>query len=127
MDLGLAAKTVVVIGGASNIGKGIVLEFAREGSHVILADIDRPQSDKVAAQAQGLPGDVTPFYADVTQLDQVEAMITEATKRFGGVDVLVNSLGRDWNMLFLETTPDLWERIIDLNYRYVLNTVKTVL
>lgn len=52
MELGLAGKTVIVTGGASNVGRGIVLAFAGEGSHVVIADIDGVQSEKTAALAR---------------------------------------------------------------------------
>jgi len=51
MDLGLAGARVVVTGGASNIGRGIVHEFAAEGARIVISDIDEPQAEKVRAEA----------------------------------------------------------------------------
>jgi 2-hydroxycyclohexanecarboxyl-CoA dehydrogenase len=51
MDLGLGGARVVVTGGASNIGRGIVHEFAAEGARIVISDIDEPQAEKVRAEA----------------------------------------------------------------------------
>ena len=58
MDLGLAGKTVVVTGGSGGIGRGLVLEFAREGCNVVSASRDAATGEKLAGEAvaQGLPG-----------------------------------------------------------------------
>ena len=53
MDLKLAGKTVVVTGGSGNIGRGLVLEFAREGANVISADRDPGDELAVEAEKQG--------------------------------------------------------------------------
>src|SRR3990172_2264225 len=52
MDLNLAGKSVIVTGGGSNIGRAISLAFARERSHVTIADVDEAQAKKVAAEGQ---------------------------------------------------------------------------
>ena len=51
MDLGLADARVLVTGGASNIGRGIVHAFAAEGARIVIADIDGPQAERVRAEA----------------------------------------------------------------------------
>lgn len=56
MDLSLAGKTVLVTGGASNIGRGMVLAFAKEDANVVIIDIDEKQGEKVAAEANALGG-----------------------------------------------------------------------
>lgn len=128
MDLDLAGKSVVITGGASNIGRGIVLAFAKEGANITVGDIDVPQAEKVAALAlkQGAKS-VQVVKTDVTDLTQVQAMFAAATAKHGKVDVLVNNVGWDKLMFFTQTTPDLWEKIIRINYVGVLNCTKTAL
>ena len=129
MELGLKGKAVIVTGGGSNIGRAISLAFAKEGSNVIIADIDEVQAKKVADQANALGsgGRCVIKKTDVTKLDEIEAMVGEVIKEFGGVDVLVNNVGWDTPQLFTETTPDFWDKVILLNYRSVLNFTKTVI
>ena len=95
MDLGLTGKTVIVTGGSGGIGRGLVLEFAREGANVINASRDMDIGARIAADAvsMGLTGRVLPVKTDVTNRDSVDAMVAEAHKHFGPIDVLVNNAG----------------------------------
>ena len=128
MDLGLKDKSVLVTGGGSNIGKAIVLAFAVEGAHITIADLDVPQAQKTAETARrDGAASVQVVPTDVTQLDQVQAAFRSAVDRHGGVDVLINNVGWDQLRLFTQTTPELWRRIIDINYIGLLNCAKTAL
>ncbi|MCB1748193.1 MAG: SDR family oxidoreductase [Gammaproteobacteria bacterium] len=128
MDLGLKDQAVIVTGGASNIGRAIVLGFAREGAKVMIGDIDAAQAGIVAEEARAAGAAAVAVAAcDVTDLSQVQAMFKQAQDAFGGVDVLVNNVGWDSLMFFTQTTPDLWERIIRVNFVGVLNCTYTAL
>lgn len=128
MDLQLKDKVVVVTGAASNIGRAIALGFAREGARIVLGDIDIPQAEAVASQARTLGAASAVVAAcDVTQLDQVQAMFGMTVERFGTVDVLVNNVGWDQLMFFSQTTPEFWQRIIQINFVGVLNCTSTAL
>ena len=129
MELGLKGKSVIVTGGGSNIGRSIALAFAKEGSNVVIAELDDVQGEKVASQANalGAGGRCIVVKTDVTKLGEVENLAKKTVAEFGQVDVLVNNLGWDDPKLFLETDPEFWEKVISLNYRSVLNTLKTVL
>ncbi|MEO8296445.1 MAG: SDR family oxidoreductase [Burkholderiales bacterium] len=128
MDLELKGKSVVVTGGGSNIGRGIVLAFAGEGAHITIADIDAVQADKTAELATKLgAASVQVVKTDVTNLEQVQAMFQAATDKHGTVDVLVNTVGWDDLMFFTQTTPEFWRKVIDINYVGVLNCTKIAL
>ena len=117
MDLNLRAKSVVVTGGGSNIGRAIVLAFAAEGANITIADIDSEQAGKVAELAlkKGASG-VQVVKTDVTDLAQVTAMFAAAKAKYGAVDALVNNVGWDKLMYFTQSTPDLWQKLIQINY-----------
>ncbi|HIE90034.1 MAG: SDR family oxidoreductase [bacterium] len=128
MDLELGNKSVIVTGGASNIGRAITLAFAREGANITLADLDVDQGEKVAAQAMELgAAAVEVVKTDVTDMTQVQTMVNVAIEKFGGIDVLVNNVGWDDLMFFMDTTPDFWEKIIKINFVGMLNCTHTVL
>jgi len=129
VELGLKGRTVIVTGGASNIGRAITLAFAREGSNIVMAEIDEAQGKKVADQvdALGTGGRCIVVKTDVTKLDEVEAMVKKAKDEFGKIDVLVNNVGWDFLQLFTETTPEFWDKVMTLNYRSDLNCIKSVL
>jgi 2-hydroxycyclohexanecarboxyl-CoA dehydrogenase len=128
MNLGLQYKSVVVTGGGSNIGRAIVLAFAAEGAHITIADLDIPQAEKTAEAARRAgAASVQVVRTDVTELGQVQAMFRSAVDRHGGVDVLVNNVGWDQMRPFTQTDPELWRRIVDINYVGLLNCAKTAL
>jgi 2-hydroxycyclohexanecarboxyl-CoA dehydrogenase len=129
MELGLAGKTVIVTGGASNIGRAIVLGFAREGSNVVIADLDEQQAQKVASEAgaAGGGGRTIAVGTDVTDPQAVEAMVGRAVEELGGVDVLVNNVGWVLDRLFLDQPREEWERLVNINLWSVLNCVRAVL
>ena len=129
MDLGYRGKSVIVTGGASNIGRAIVLAFAREGANVTLADLDTAQAERVAEEAGKLndAGKVQVCKTDVTDFAQVQATVGQAQTKFGSVDALVNNVGWDQLMFFTQTTPEFWEKIIRVNYMSVLNCTRAVL
>jgi 2-hydroxycyclohexanecarboxyl-CoA dehydrogenase len=128
MDLNLKGKSVVVTGGGSNIGRAIVLGFAAEGAHITIGDLDDGQAEKVAelARTKGAAS-AQVVKTDVTDMDQVKAMFKAATDKHGTVDVLVNGVGWDQFMFFTQTTPELWQKIIQINYVGVLNCTKCAL
>lgn len=128
MELNLKAKSVVVTGGGSNIGRAIVLAFAAEGARITIGDIDAVQAGKVAQMALERGAmDVQVVKTDVTSLEQVEAMFAAAVSKFGTVDALVNNVGWDQLMFFTRTTPEFWQKIIQINYVGVLNCTKVAL
>src|ERR1700689_3398431 len=94
MDLGLTDARVVVTGGASNIGRGIVHEFAREGSGIVISDIAEPQAEKVRAEAleKGAAA-VELAVADLTSPDGADTAISRRADTWRGVDVLGNTGG----------------------------------
>ena len=76
MDLGFKGRTVIVTGGTSNIGRGIVLAFAAEGANIEIADRDLEQGHKVVDQARALGGQAILVETDVTDWASVQAMVT---------------------------------------------------
>ena len=128
MDLELEGKAVIVTGGGSNIGRAIVLGFAREGANIALADIDMQQAEAVAAEARAAgAGTVLPLACDVTDFAQVKNLFKQTVDALGTVDVLVNNVGWDKLMYFTQTTPDLWQKIIQVNFVGMLNCTSEAL
>ncbi|HET7343611.1 MAG TPA: SDR family oxidoreductase [Methylomirabilota bacterium] len=128
MELNLAGKSVVVTGGASNIGRAIALAFARERCHVTIADVDEAQGKKVAGQASAAgAASAVAARTDVTSWESVRAMVKDVEGRRGAVDVLVNNVGWTEDRLFVEKTREEWEREIQLNLWGMINCTRAVL
>ena len=90
MELDLKNKSIIVTGGGSNIGRAIVMAFAREGANITIGDVDSVQAEKTAIIAKELgSGSIQVVKTDVTQLDQVQHMFDVAEKNFGTVQCLV--------------------------------------
>lgn len=128
MDLELRDRSVVVTGAGSNIGRAIALTFAGEGARLTLGDIDEEQSRRVLQSVLSSGAPESQFIrTDVTDLDQAEALLAAANERNGSVDVLVNCVGWDKLMYFTDTTPELWHKIIQINYMGVLHCTRAAL
>jgi 2-hydroxycyclohexanecarboxyl-CoA dehydrogenase len=95
--LGLEGTSIVVTGGASNIGRAIVLAAVAEGARVSIWDVDVDQAERTAAEATALGAEHDPVVVDcdTTVPAQVEAAAAATLAANGGIDVLVNNVG--WN------------------------------
>jgi 2-hydroxycyclohexanecarboxyl-CoA dehydrogenase len=124
----MTGKSVIVTGGARGIGRAIVQTFAETGADVVIADFRAEEADVTAREISEATGRrIAAVRTDVTNLDDVQALRDETTRLFGKIDVLVNNAGWDRLVPFLKTTPELWDRIISVNYRGVINTCYAVL
>jgi len=117
MDLGLGAARVIVTGGASNIGRGIVHGFAREHSMVLICDIDADQAERVRKEALDLgAADALVVAADLTLPGAATGVVNAAMTAWSGLDVLVNNAG--WSVgEFLERDDNRarWQRLVEIN------------
>ena len=125
---GLTGKTCIVTGGARGIGRAIVTAFGIAGANVVIADVRDADAQATATEIRNkLGAHVLPVGADVTKVEDMERLRDATLSEFGAIDVLVNNAGWDRLMPFLKTTPDLWDRVIGVNYRGVLNACYAVL
>ena len=127
MDLGLKDKIAIVTGGASNIGRSISMTLAKEGAAVVIVDIDEKQMKQVVNTIETLEGKAIAIKTDITEYEQVKTLVTEVLDRFEKIDILVNNVGWDHLMRFVDTTPELWEKIISINYKGMMNCCHLVL
>lgn len=116
-------RVAIVTGGASGIGHAVVQALTAEGATVAVADIDGRGAEKVAAEN----GKRLAVEMDVTNWPSVAGGFETVVEAFGRVDVLVNVAGWDRIMPFIESTEDLWDRVIAVNFRGTLATCRAVL
>jgi len=118
MDLGLANARVLVTGGASNIGRGIVHGFAAEGARLVIADVDAEQAAKVQAEAlERGAAEAGLAIGDLTADGAGERAVAALLDRWGGIDVLVNNAG--WSVpgfIAEDTDRAKWQRTVEVNF-----------
>ena len=113
-------KSIIVTGAGGGIGEGIAKRLAQEGASVIVNDIDKALGEKVAAAIQADGGKASFFAADVTKSNDVKALIAEAVKRHGRLDVMVNNAG--WthrNRPALEVSEDEFDKCYAVNVKSI--------
>lgn len=124
----LDGKTVVVTGGARGIGRAIVQKFAENGADVLIGDFRFEKAQATALEiSETTKSRVVAVRTDVTSMDDVHRLRDDALKLFGKIDVLVNSVGWDRLLPFVKTTPEMWERVISINFRGTVNTCHAIL
>jgi 2-hydroxycyclohexanecarboxyl-CoA dehydrogenase len=95
-----------VTGAAGGIGRAICHRLASEGARVVVTDVEGAGGPEVAAACGG-----ESHVLDVTD----HAAAADLAGRLGPVDVLVNNAGWDQSLLFLDSTPDFWEKVVRIN------------
>ncbi len=123
----LKNKIAMVTGGAQGIGKGISETLAKQGAHVAIVDLNEEIARETADLIQKENGKAMAVQADITDIDEVKNAVFAIRENLGVVDILVNNAGWDRMVPFIETTPDFWNRVIDINYKGALNCVYAVL
>lgn len=114
----LDGRKALVTGGASGIGAAIAERLAAEGAEVWVGDVNVAGAEKVAGEVNGHAIEL-----DVTDLDAAKA----AVEAIGEIAILVNNAGVDEFGFFPTTTPEQWQRVIDINLNGVLNCTAAAL
>jgi NADP-dependent 3-hydroxy acid dehydrogenase YdfG len=111
----LDGKTAVVTGGGSGVGLAVARVFLADGANVAIAGRDADKLRRAAAELGG--GDrLLAHQADVTDPDQVKALVEAVTARFGRIDVLVNNAGANVkDRRVRELTPGSWRHLLGAN------------
>ncbi len=117
MDLRLRDARVLVTGGASNIGRGIVHGFAAEGARVAVCDVDQAQAEKVRAEAHARGATACEVIAQDLTLDGAgRRVVAEVTRLWGGIDALVNNAGWSAPRFFADDVDrGRWQRTVEIN------------
>ncbi|MEL6138766.1 MAG: 3-oxoacyl-[acyl-carrier-protein] reductase [Cyanobacteria bacterium J06628_6] len=123
----LQDKVAIVTGSSRGIGKASVLALAAEGASVVVNYArSSAAADEIVAQIEGDGGSAIALQADVSQADQVDALVKGTMDKFGRIDVLVNNAGITRDTLLLRMKPEDWQAVIDLNLTGVFLCTRAV-
>lgn len=117
----LEGKVAIVTGGGGGIGGATARALAREGASVLVVDVNEDAAESVAGEIQSAGGAAACFRADLSQEQDVEAVIAEVVRRFGRIDVLHNNAAlTDSDFLSADTAVtelslEVWERTLAVN------------
>ena len=111
----LQNKVAIVTGSASGIGQAIACKFAAEGAAVTIDYVGSAGAGPTNEMIQGIERDggrAIAVDADVSQQDQVRNLVARTVEAFGRLDIMVNNAGIEHDVPFLDTSLDLWNKII---------------
>ena len=120
-------QVAIITGSSRGIGKAAALALAAEGASVVVNYArSSTAADEVVAEITGAGGSAIALQADVSQEEQVDALIKATKDKFGRIDVLVNNAGITRDTLLLRMKPADWQAVIDLNLTGVFLCTRAV-
>jgi NAD(P)-dependent dehydrogenase (short-subunit alcohol dehydrogenase family) len=115
LNLSLAGKIAVVVGGTSGIGRALSLGLAEAGVNVVATSRSAESVDRVATEIESRGRRTLRLISDVADRTSLERVREAVTAEFGCVDILVNSAGITQRVPTLECSEEIWESIISIN------------
>lgn len=121
-------KVAFITGAGSGMGKAQSILFAREGAKVVAADINFEGVQAVVEEIKNNGGEALAVKTDVSDAESIEAAVKEATDNYGYIDILSNTAGiLDDYKPTLETSEELWDRIMNINLKGTYRVTNAVL
>ena len=115
----LESKAAIITGAGGGIGRPTALALARAGARVAVSDIDRGSAEETAAAIRATGGEAIAVAADISQESDRAALVAQAARAFGGLDLLVNNAAatspKDRELLSMEV--EVWDYTFAINAR----------
>lgn len=116
MGNGFANQTAVVTGASSGLGLAVARAFLQQGAFVYLLARDRERLEAAAADLRAISPTVATLVADVTRQADVDAAFAQVREQRSDIHILVNAAGLSDRAAILQTTPDDFQRLWELNF-----------
>ena len=122
----LENKVAVVTGSARGIGRAIAKRLAQDGATIVICDLFENDVLATAEELRSEGFKILPLRVDVTNLEDVESMITTVVEKLGAVDILVNNAGIVRDALLVRMKEADWDAVIAVNLKGAFNCTKSV-
>ena len=122
----LKDKIAIVTGAGTGMGKAIALRYAREGAHVVAAEIDAASGQQTAAEVSAHDRRGLFVRTDMGKVADINAMVAKAVETFGQIDILVNNAGVTKSLSFFDVTEADWDWMHSVNARGVFFCMQAV-
>lgn len=121
----LEGTKALITGGSRGIGKGIALELARRGADIAINyNRSAGPAEEVVAEIEAMGRVAIAIQADVSDYAAAGALVKEATKALGGLNVLVNNAGITKDQLLMAMKPEMWNAVINTNLNGTYNVTQ---
>ena len=127
MNNNIKGKVVIITGASSGLGEAVAKELSTNGAVVVLA---ARRTDRIQALANELTkngNEASAIETDVTNYEQVKALVDATVTKFGKIDVIINNAGLMPNSLLERLKIEDWDKMIDVNIKGVLYGIAAVL
>ncbi|WP_416139339.1 3-oxoacyl-ACP reductase FabG [Halomonas sp. HK25] len=111
----LSDRVAIVTGAGRGLGAAMAKRLAHEGARVVVVDINGEEAEKMAAELADAGHDSLAAVCDVTDRQQVAAVMQRVKAHFGRLDILVNNAGITRDAAFLKMTDAQWQTVLDVN------------
>jgi NAD(P)-dependent dehydrogenase (short-subunit alcohol dehydrogenase family) len=127
-DNGLKGRVVLVTGSGRGLGAAVAIAAGAEKARVVVnCQQDLKAAESVATRVRKVGGEAIAYRADVTDVEQAQGLVQHVARTWGGVDILVNTVGSlNWKS-FSDLEPAEWHRVIASNLDSVFHTCRLVL
>ncbi|WNF36506.1 3-oxoacyl-ACP reductase FabG [Bacillaceae bacterium IKA-2] len=122
----LKDKVSIITGGGSGIGQATAIKFAKEGSEVIIVDLNEIGMEETVSSIVEFGGKIMKFKVDITNKQQITEMVAEIIKKYARIDVLVNNAGIIDDAQLDKMTEDQFDKVIDVNLKGTYNTTRAI-
>ena len=124
----LENKTAIITGATRGIGRGVAVEFAKQGANVAFtysSSVDAANALEIELNALGIKA--KGYQSNAAEFETAQELAKEVLKEFGSIDVLVNNAGITKDNLLMRISEDDFDKVIEVNLKSVFNLTKAVI
>ncbi|HKI98467.1 MAG TPA: 3-oxoacyl-[acyl-carrier-protein] reductase [bacterium] len=113
--MNLQGRVALITGAGRGIGKGIALELAAAGADILFTNRSKPLADATKAEIEALGRRCVAVQADISDPEQVDALVKQGLEQLSTIDILVNNAGVTKDTLIMRMTPEDWREVMAVN------------